>query len=99
MRIYKHRATVTTASGTVGSASLNISGGLYHQLLIRANVATTLFRADITDENSIIIRNYGYHSGEINDIGFFLPLAGVTTINITNASPNDTFTVLLSVAE
>lgn len=97
--IYVHRASLTTASGSISSATLNVKGGLMEQLVVRANTATTIFRADLVDANSVTVANYDYHEGELNDIGRHLPMAGTYTLNITNASPNDTFTVLLAVAE
>jgi len=99
MTIYKHRATVTASAGSVGSSTLNILGGLCRQVLIQANATTTTFRADITDENSVVIRRWAYHKGELNDSELALPLSGAVTVNITNASANDTFTLLLSVEE
>ena len=97
--IYQHRASVTTAAGTVASTTLNVKGGLMQQLVVRANTATTVFRADLVDANSVTVANFDYHEGELNDIGRSLPMAGTYTLNITNASPNDTFTILLAVDE
>lgn len=103
--IYQHRASVTAASGTVASATLKVSGGLCRQVLIRANTGSTVFRANVVDENSVTVANYDYHEGEINDVGqrpvsaVPLPMAGTYTVNITNASVNDTFTLLLAVEE
>lgn len=97
--IYQHRASVTTAAGSVASTTLNVKGGLLQQLVVRANTATTVFRADLVDANSVTVGNWDYHEGELNDIGRSLPMAGTYTLNVTNASPNDTFTILLAVAE
>ena len=70
------------------------------QLLIRANTATTVFRANLVDANSVTRRNYGFATGEVDDVGSHFPMAGSYTINITNASPdNDIFQVVLSVQE
>lgn len=99
MTIYEHRDSLTTASGSVGTSTLYIPGGLVRQVLIRANTATTLFRADLTDENSVIRRHYAFHRGELNDMTIQLAVAGSYRVNITNASPDDTFTVVVSVQE
>ena len=103
MTIHEHRVSVTTVGGSIASTTLTIPGGLLRQVLIRANTSTTVFRADLTDSNSIARLNYGYHTGEINDTGVTgalpLPVAGTYTLNITNASPNDTFSVVLGVQE
>ena len=97
--IYQHRDSVTSASGSVASTTLRVKGGLCRQVVVRANTATTMFRVNLVDENSVTIANYGFHEGEINHVGGPFPLAGTYTINITNASPNDTFTVLLGIEE
>ena len=101
MTVYEMRASLTTASGTVSSASLYIPGGLGRQLLVRANTATTLFRVQLLDESSVVRRNWGFHRGELNDTTDNIRMAfvGSYSLQITNASPNDTFTVVLAIQE
>lgn len=98
MTIYQHRTSMTTSSGSTSSTSLRIRGGLCRQLLIVANTATTVFRVNIVDGNSYTIENYGFSTGELNE-KTAIPMAGTYTINITNASPDDTFKILLGVEE
>ena len=98
--IYTHRATVTVAGGSIGTTPLRVHDGLVQQVLIRALTSgLTMFRANLTDEQSLIRRHYAFHEGEINDVGSSLPIAGTTTVNITNASATDTFQVALAVQE
>lgn len=99
MTVYEHRATVTAVAGATASTTLSIPGGRIGQVLIRANTDTTVFRADLTDANGLARRHYGYATHEINDTTLDLPWAGPCTLNITNASPNDTFSILFAVAE
>ena len=100
MTVYEHRTSLTTVSGTVGTSTLYVPGGLLRQVLLRANTTSTLFRADLTDENGTIRRHYGFHRGELNDMEIQLAVAGSFRLNITNAGPaDDTFTVVLSVQE
>lgn len=99
MTIYEHRATVTTAGGSVSSNTLTIQGGLLKNILIRANTSTTVFRVDLTDENGVVRLNWGYHQGELNDQTIEFPMVGVYTVDITNASQTDTFKEVLSVQE
>lgn len=99
MTIYKHRASVTASSGSTSSTTLNVRGGLCRQIVIRANTSTTVFRANITDENSDVVVNYPYHEGEINDWDICIPMSGKYTVNITNSSPDDTFVVKVGVEE
>ena len=99
MTVYEHRATITAAAGAATSIGLNIPGGLIRQVLIRANTDTTVFRANLTDASGLRRRDYGYHTGEVNDTQIALGVAGSLAINITNASLNDTFSLLVSVQE
>lgn len=99
MTVYEHRATVQAAAGQATAVGLNIPGGLIRQVLIRANTDSTVFRANLTDASGLRIRDYGYHTGELNDMDMSLAIAGSLAINITNASPNDSFTLKLAVQE
>lgn len=99
MTVYEHRATISAAAGAATSVGLNIPGGLIRQVLVRANTDSTVFRLNITDASGLRRRDYGYHTGEINDTGIALAVAGSLAFNITNASVNDTFTILASVQE
>lgn len=101
MTVYEHRATVTTASGTIATSTLFVPGGMGTQLLIRANTATTLFRADLRDGNNLIRRHWGFHRGEINDTTDSIRFAfmGSYAVEITNAAPDDTFQIVLTLQE
>ena len=100
MTIYEHTSSVTVSAGSVASVTLRVLGGLCQQVLVRANTATTVFRANMQDDNSITRMDWGFHTGELNDIGLNFPMVGRYTFNITNANPNnDTFRILLAVQE
>lgn len=101
MTVYEATTSVTTASGTVSVATLFIPGGIGRQLLVRANTATTLFRVALVDQDNITRRNWGFHRGELNDTTDNIRLAftGSYSVQVTNASPDDTFRVILSVQE
>ena len=99
MTVYEMRQTITASAGVASAIGLNIPGGLIRQVVIRANTDTTVFRANLTDGSGFRFRDYGYHTGEINDHQMSLAVAGSLAINITNASPNDTFQLLLKVQE
>lgn len=99
MTIYQHRATITAASGETSTTSLKVLGGLLRQVLITANTSSTMFRANLTDENSVVVENWGFSKGQLREDSLAFPVAGRYTLNVTNASPDDTFTVLLSIQE
>lgn len=69
-------------------------------LIIRALTNnTTSFKANLTDDNSKVKLNYAYHNGEIVDDKICLPVKGTYSINITNASADETFDVFFAVQE
>ena len=78
---------------------MRVQGGLMQQLLITANTATTVFRATLQDSNLVTRMNYGFSKGQLNDVGSHFPMAGSYIVNITNASPDDTFEIVLAVQE
>ena len=99
MTIYQHRATITAASGSTNTVTLNVRGGLCRQVMVIANTSTTVFRTNIVDNSSYTVANYGFSRGQLNDATAQIPMAGVYTVNITNASPDDTFRILLGIVE
>lgn len=98
MTIYPFRTSVTTAGGSTSSTSLKVSGGICRQVIVQANTASTIFQANLTDENGLKVMDYGVQTGEMNDVTAF-PMAGSYIFNITNASPDDTFKLYFSVEE
>lgn len=98
MRIHQHRATITASGGSTSSTTLNIAGGICRQVLIVANTSTTVFQPFITDEAGLEVSRYGLQTGEMSDITT-IPMAGVYIVRITNASPDDTFKIMLGIEE
>jgi len=99
MTIYEYSTSMLLAGGSTSTTSLNIRGGIMHQLLVRANTSGTVFRANLTDHNDIVRTNYGFSTGELNDTDTPLAMTGRYTINVTNASQTDTVRILLAVRE
>ena len=100
MTVYEHKTSIQVSGGSNGTVSLNIAGGIWGFFLVRPNTSTTVFRANVTNKNGDVIRNYAFHRTEIVDDDVDIPISGRCTVNITNASVNDeTFRILFSVAE
>lgn len=99
MTIYEFTTSMVVSGGSNNAATLKCIGGRLQYLLIRANTATTVFRANLVDDNSVTRLNYDFHEGEIVDDKISFPMVGQYTVNITNASPNDTFKIILSIPE
>lgn len=93
---------ITSANTTAGSTSkttLRCPGGLLKHVIIRANTSTTVFRASILNDNSMNIVSYGFATGEVNDQIIEIPVDGVYIFQITNASPDDTFSIYGAIRE
>lgn len=99
MTIYQHRKTITASSGSTSTTTLKVVGGLCRQFIVAANTSTTVFQVNVTDYKNLRVLDYGYHTGTLNDQQMFVPMDGEYSINITNASPDDTFSVYIGVQE
>lgn len=99
MTIYEHKTSLTASAGSTATTTLRVRGGLLRQVLITANTATTVFRANLQDEDNINRLDWGFSTGQLNEVGLAFPIVNAYKLNITNASPNDTFTIRLAVQE
>lgn len=99
MRIYEHKTSILAQSGSTATTTLNVIGGLLRQVLVTANTSTTIFRANLKDEDGINRADWGWHTGNLNELGKAIPIVNKYTLNITNVSPNDTFTIRLAIQE
>mgnify|MGYP001562062893 FL=1 len=99
MTVYEFKTSMLTSSGSVNAITLPIRGGLCRYVLIRANTSTTVFRANIQDEDSVRLTDWGFHTGELVENSIAMPMLGRHTLAITNASPDDTFSIRLRVQE
>ena len=99
MTIYEHKTSLTASAGSTSTTTLRVRGGLLRQVLITANTSSTVFRANIQDEDGINRLDWGFSTGQLNEVGLAFPIVNSYRLNITNASPNDTFTVRMSVQE
>lgn len=98
MTIYQFRTSLTVSGGSANSISLPVLGGLCRQVILQANTASTTFLANIVDDNSLKVMDYGLNTGEFNDVTSF-PMSGRYTFSITNASQTDTFKMYFAVEE
>ena len=99
MTIYEHKTSLTTASGSVSSLTLRIPGGILRQIYVKANTPTTVFRANLQDEDLDNIVDWGFSTGMLNEVGIDIPVSGRLTFQVTNASPDDTFKIKVKVQE
>jgi len=97
--IYEYTTSLTAKLGSVASSTLNIPGGLLRHVLVRANTDTTQFLLSISNSRSDNVVDYGVHTCEVNDWDITLPVTGVYTVTIKNASKDDTFRIQLGIQE
>ena len=99
-QVYKLKATVSTTGGSGSQNTNRVVHGLCYQLFVNAGTSTTIFRANLTDEDGDVIKDYDFHRGQINDLFRDpVPVVGVYTINVTNASADGDFTCKFLVVE
>ena|SRR3990167_4288983 len=100
MTIYEFKTSLTIQAGSASAITLNVIGGLLRSVYVKANTQSTVFRANLTDENGNQRIDYGFSTGMINDYSIAFPIVNRYTFSITNANPdNDTFAVVLGVQE
>lgn len=99
MTIYEHKDTITAAAGSTSTTTLKVRGGLLRSIFVKANTSTTVFRLNLTDENGDVRLDYGFSTGMLNENDIAFPIVNTYIVNITNASPNDTFKVKLGIQE
>jgi hypothetical protein len=68
-------------------------------ILVSAGTSTTTFRANVTDDDSLTVREYATVTGTLLDDNRPLAVRGTYTIEVTNASADGNFTTLLMVEE
>lgn len=98
MTVYEYRTDMTASSGEVSGVTLDIPGGLLRDVFVQPNTATTVFKASLQDDKGEDRIKWSLGS-DICDHNLAFPMAGKYTFSITNASPDDTFTVILAVQE
>ena len=99
MTIYEYTTSLTVVGGAISSSTLPIRDGLLRQMIVRAGTDTTTFFVDLVNDRNVTVINWGQHVGELNDWDITLPVQGPYTLNITNASVVDTFTINMGVQE
>lgn len=100
LQIHKTPTTVAGVWSYTASSEYAISyrERTMRQILIRSTVSTTTFDFKVTDANGVLIRQFLSATGVINDVTP-TPVTGDFTLDIFNASPDDSFEVLVKLGE
>jgi hypothetical protein len=97
--VYRYKpSSVTPTAGLWSGNTLKILGSLCHQIYVKATTGTTTFNLSIIDPDSISIRKFTNITGTLNDLTPF-PMSGINTVEISSASADEAFTVLVCVME
>jgi len=98
MLVHKFRTSITPSSGTGSANTLKFSGGELDYVYASAASATTNFDFSLVDEDGDTI-----YSAENVESGFydmpFIPVRGICTVTISNASADEAIVTKLMVAE
>ena len=86
--------TLTAVSGSVSTTFS--THGLCHQILVKPTTSSTGYDLSITDSSSLVIFNRTDEVGTLNDL-LTLPLSGIYTVSIDNATIDEAFDVLVVV--
>lgn len=98
--IYEFKTSLTVSGGSASTVTLRVIHGLLRNVYVKANTSTTVFRANLKDEDGLNRIDYGFSTGMINDMSIAYPIVNQYTFSITNANPtNDTFAIRLGVEE
>ncbi len=96
--IHKEPLNLTTVSGSASGNTNKLLVGLLRQILAKPATLTTVYDITITSPESLIIfeatgcvGNYG--------IEVALPIRGIHTVTISNATVDEAFTIGLNVEE
>ena len=95
--VYKYRDTITVAAGS-GSGNTVSVHGICRRFYIEPTTATTIYKVNVTDDDSDTIKNYEWKQGTYQDFTPFI-MQGINTINITNSTANENFVIKLYIEE
>ena len=86
--------TVTTSTGTVSGSFT--SNGICHQIIVKPTTSSTQYDFKITNSLNMDIYSVDSEVGKWNDL-LTLPMVGIYTYTIDNATADEDFTVVLEV--
>jgi len=89
----------TTASGTYAFNTLNIDAAILSQIVIKAATATTTFDVKIEDPKDVVIFLTDTKATGTLRRELVVPLKGIHTVTILNASADETFTGKIMIRE
>jgi len=98
MSQYIYKPSVTTSSGSWTGDTMNIVPGLCCQIYVKSASSDTTFDIKIENSYSVEIQKITNITEVVNDLTK-LPVNGVLTFTIENASADESFTLHMVVEE
>ena len=99
MLIHKHRIAILPSSGVGSANTLKFSGAELSQVFAKATTSTTNYDIRLEDEDGDIVYEALNIENDYRDDNVDMPLRGIYTIRIFNASVDENITVKLMVNE
>ena len=103
MTIYPIQVSKTTVAGTVSWNTLDIPAGIMSHVCLHSADGTTTFDFDMTDADGLIVYDTDRRDKTaihyLDDDEVHVPLTGIYTCRIYNASSDQTFTGRIMVEE
>lgn len=99
MLIHKHIKDIQVTSGSGSDNTLKFSGGEMVQIYAEATTATNIFDVSLVDEDSDEIYSQDAVEGSFSEHSITVPLRGIYTISIANATVDEYIRVKLMVEE
>lgn len=95
--IHSAQQTLTASSGSASGNTSSLTG-ILRQLLVNPATSTTTYDVSITNDQSVVILERLTETGTLNE-EFALPLKGIYTVALVNASVDEAFTIQLVLEE
>lgn len=91
-------ATVVTAAGSWSGNTERVQGGIAG-IRVRPATASTVYDVTIVEYDGFTVyRKTGYKGELVEDLNTPIPVRGILTVRLQNATANEAFTVKLMVA-
>lgn len=97
MLIHPEKVSLTTVLGAASGNTQNLNGIVY-EILVKPTTSTTTYDITLTDSSGVVIFEQLSETGTLNEVNM-LPVWGVYTISLANATANEAFLVKLMMHE
>ena len=99
MLVHKQRANILVSSASGSENTLKFSGAQLVQLFIKSTTSTNIFDFSMVDEDDDVVYEIEAIEGEHEEHSVYLPLRGVYTLRITDATIDEVVVAKIMVEE